>query len=89
MFLASFPKGPCCFTYVLLIAGYVVALETVDDPILLVLRVLVLGFHKSLFDCCVALEVYLYAILTTDVLEAFHYSFCVRYNFLSYCGFVT
>ena len=56
--LASFPKGPCCFTYVLLIAGYVVTLETVGDPTLLVLRVLVLGFHKNLFECCVALEVY-------------------------------
>ena len=74
--LASFPKDPCCITYVLLIAGYVVALETVDDPTLLVLRILVLGFHKNLFDCCVTLAVYLYAILTTDVLEAFHYSFC-------------
>ena len=27
--LASFPKGPCCFPYVLLIAGYVVALVLV------------------------------------------------------------
>ena len=30
--LASFTKDPCCFPYVLLIAGYVVAPETVDDP---------------------------------------------------------
>ena len=39
MFLASFSKGPCCFPYVLLITGYVVALEAVDDPTLLFLRV--------------------------------------------------
>ena len=89
VFLVPFPMGPCCFTYVPLIAGYVFAFETLDDPSVLVLRVLVLGFHKDLFDCCVALEVYLYTILTTDVLETFHYSFCVRYDYLSYCRFVT
>ena len=65
------------------------ALATVDDPTLLVLGVWVLGFHKDLFDCCIALELYLYSILTTDVVETFCYSFCLRYNYLSYCGLVT
>ena len=32
---------------------------------------------------------YLYAILTTDVFETFCYSFGIRYNYLSYCGFET
>ena len=33
VFLASFSKGACCFPYILLIAGYVVSLETVcTDP---------------------------------------------------------
>ena len=34
VFHASFSKGPCCFFYVLLITGYVIALETVDSPTL-------------------------------------------------------
>ena len=34
VFLASFSKGPCCFPNVLLIAGYMIALETVYDPAL-------------------------------------------------------
>ena len=63
VFLASFSKGPCCFPYVLLITGYVIALETVDNPTLLFFRVLVLWFHKDLFDCCIAFEMYLYTIL--------------------------
>ena len=54
VFLASFSKGPCCLSYVLLIAGYVIALEAVDYPTFLVLWVLVLGFHDDLLDllCC-------------------------------------
>ena len=71
MFLASFSKGPCCLPYVLLITGYVVALEAVDYPTFCVLWVLVLGFHEDLLDCCVALEVILYPILTTYVFETF------------------
>ena len=72
MFLASFSKGPGCLLYVFFIAGYVIALETVDYPTLLFFWVLVFGFHEDLFDCCVALEVSLYPILTTGVFEAFH-----------------
>ena len=75
VFLASFSKGPCCFPYVLLITGYVVALETVYDAAFLLLWVLVLRLHEDLFYGCVAFEVYLYPILTTDVLETFCYSF--------------
>ena len=67
--LASFSKGPCCFPYVLLIAGYVIALETVDNTALLFFRVQVLWFHEDLFYCCIAFEMYLYTILTTHVLE--------------------
>ena len=55
-----------------LIAGYVVALETVYDATFLFLWVLVLGLHEDLFNGCVTLEVYLYAILTTNVLETYH-----------------
>ena len=43
-----------------------VALETVDYPTLLVL-----GFHEDLLYGGVALEVSLYAILTTYVFETF------------------
>ena len=42
-------------SYVLLIAGYVVALETVDNPTLLFFRVLVFWLHEDLF--------YLYVVL--------------------------
>ena len=76
--LASFTKGPCCFPFVRLMAGYVVALETVDNPTILFFRVLVLFY-------CVVFEMYLYTILTTCVLETFHLTFCIRYNHLSYC----
>ena len=71
VFLASFTKGPCCFPYVLLIAGCVAALEAVDDPTLLFFRVLVLWLHEDLFYCSVAFEVYLYTILTIYVFETF------------------
>ena len=71
VFLASFSKGPCCFPYVLLIASYMFALETVHDATFLLLWVLVLGIHKDLSDDFVAFEVYLYTILTTDVFENF------------------
>ena len=71
VFLASFPQGSCCFPYVLLITGYVLALVNVDYPTILVHGVLVFRLHKYLFDSCVSLEVYLDSILTTDVLETF------------------
>ena len=85
VFLASFPKGPGCLPYVFLIAGYVVALVTVDDPTLLIHGVLVLRLHKYLFDSCVSLEVYLDAILTTDVLETFSCALNIWNNYLTYC----
>ena len=45
VFLVSFPKGPGCVPCVLLIVDYDVALKAVDDPTLLVQRVLVFWFH--------------------------------------------
>ena len=65
--LVSLPKGPCCLPYVLLITSYMVALEAVDYPTFLVLRILVLRFHEDLFYCGVSFKVHLYAILTTCV----------------------
>ena len=49
VFLASFSKGPCCFPYVLLITGYVIALETVDNPSLLSLGSWSFGFMRTCF----------------------------------------
>ena len=37
--IVSFPKGPGCFLYVLLIAGYVVALKTGQDHESIFIRV--------------------------------------------------
>ena len=85
MFLAFFPKGSGCIPYVFLIAGYVVALVTADDPPLLIHGVLVLRLHKYLFDSCVSLEVYLAVILTTDVLETFGCALNIWNNYLTYC----
>ena len=48
VFLVSFSKDPSFFPYVVLTAGYVVALETVDNPALLFFRVLVLWLHVVL-----------------------------------------
>ena len=86
LILSSFPKGPCSFPYVLLIAGYVIALEAVDYPTFLVLLVLVLGFHEDLLDCGVALEVSLYSILTTCLFETFHHPQYVWYDYISHGG---
>ena len=55
-------------------------------PHFFVLWVLVLGFHEDLLDCGVALEVNLYAILTTCVFETFHQHFCVWYDYISNGG---
>ena len=88
MFFPSFLEGPCSFPYVLLIACKMVTLIAVYDATFVVLGVLVLGFHKYLFDGSVALEVNLYAILTTYLFDTFGYSFCVRDDNLSYCSFV-
>ena len=88
MFFSSFPKDPCSFPYVLLIACQMVTLIAVYDATFVVLGVLVLGFHKYLLDGGVALEVNLYAILTTYLFDTFGYSFCVRDDNLSYCSFV-
>ena len=49
----------------------------------------ILGMHECLFNGCVSFEVYPNAIPTTDVLETFHYSFCIWYDYLSYCGIRT
>ena len=67
--LHFFSKGPCCFPYVFLIAGYMITLATVDDPTFPFLWVLVLWFYENLLDCCVAFKVSLYPILTTYVLK--------------------
>ena len=88
VFFSSFPEGPCSFPYVLLIACQMVTLIAVYDATFVVLGVLVLGFHKYLPDGGVALEVNLYAILTTYLFDTFSYSCCVRDDNLSYCSFV-
>ena len=85
VFLVSFPQGPDCLPYVLLITGYVVAFVTVDYPTLLVHGALVFRFHKYLFDSCVSLEVYFDSILTTDVHETFGCALYIRNNHLTYC----
>ena len=69
VFLLPFPQGPGCLSCVLFITCYVVALVTIDDPTLLVLGVLVFGLLEFLFDGCISLEMYLDAILTTNVLK--------------------
>ena len=83
--LASFPQGPGCLPYVFFITCYVVALVAVDDSTFLVFGVLVLGPHEYLFNGCVSLEVYLDAILTTDVFETFGCPLSVWNDYLSYC----
>ena len=85
----SLPKGPCCFPYVLFIAIQVFALVAVYNSTFVVLGVLVLGLHNYLFDGGVTLEVNLYTIPTTYMFNTFHSSFCVRYDYLSYCGLVS
>ena len=45
--LASFPKGPCCLPFALLIAGYVIVLEAVDYPTFLSFRSWSLGFLRT------------------------------------------
>ena len=73
--------------YFSLQATYLVALETIYGATFLFFWVLVLRLHENLFYGCVAFEVYLYPILTTDVLKTFCYSFCIWYNYLPHCGF--
>ena len=65
-----------------------VTLIAVYDATFVLLGVLVLWFHKYLLVGGVALEVNLYAILTTYLFDTFGYSFCVRDDNLSYCSFV-
>ena len=64
------------------------ALVTVYYTTFIILGVPVLGLHNDLFDCSVAFKVNLYAILTTCLFDTFHYSFCIRDDYLSYCGLV-
>ena len=64
------------------------ALITVYYTTFTVLGVPVLGFHEDLFDCSVAFKVNLYTILTTCLFYTFCYSFCIRNDYLSYCGLV-
>ena len=84
MFFAPFLQGPGCLSYVFFIACYVGTLITVDNATFLLHGVLVLGLHEQLFYCCVTLEVYLNAILTTYVVKAFSCSLCVWDDDLSY-----
>ena len=67
----------------------VIALVTVYDSTFVVLGILVLRLHEYLFDGGVSLEVNLYIILTTYLFDTFGYSFCIWYDYLCYCGFVT
>ena len=73
----------------LFIAIQVFALVTVYNSTFVVLGVLVLVLHKYLFDGGVTLKVNLYTILTTYLFNTFHNSFCVGYDYLSYCGLVS
>ena len=84
MFLVSFPQGPGCLHYVFLITCYVVTLIAIDDSTFHIHGVLVLGLHEYLFDGCVSFEMYLDAILTTDLFETFGCALCVRNDHLSY-----
>ena len=77
------------FPHVLLITGYVATLETVYNSTFAVPGVLVLRLHEHFFYGSVAFEVYLDAILTTDVFETFGYSFSVWYYYLNYSGLVS
>ena len=49
VFLASFSKGPCCFPYIFLITGYVVALETVYDAAFFSFGSWSIGFMRTCF----------------------------------------
>ena len=84
MFLTSLPQGPDCLSYVFLITCYIVTLVDVDDSTLLILGVLVLGLHEYLFNRCGSFEMYLDAILTTDVFETFGCPLSVWNDHLSY-----
>ena len=64
-------------------------METVDYPTFVVFGVFILRFDEYSFNGCVSFEVYPNAIFTTDVLETFCYSFCIWYDYLSYCGLGT
>ena len=89
VFPSSFPEGSGSFPDVFLLAVYMIALVTVYDATFVVLGVLVFRLHEYLFDDGVALEVNLYTILTTYLFDTFGYSFCIGYDYLSYCGLVT
>ena len=87
--------GEGCFRHSFLLSprvlavSQVIALVTVYDTTFVVLGVLVLRLHEYLFDGGVALEVNLYTILITYLFDTSGYSFCIGYDYLSYCGFVT
>ena len=87
IFFVSFPQVPGYLFYVLLIACYVCTFVTVDNSTFLLLWVLVFGFHKELFCCSVSIEMYLDAIFTTYIFEAFRCSFCVWDDYFVLCSF--
>ena len=70
MFFESFSKGPRGLPYVFLITRKVPTLEPVDGPLLFSLESLSLG-EPGGCNGAVTFEVGLYAILTTDLSNAF------------------
>ena len=65
------------------------ALVTVNYSTFAILGVLVLWFHEDLFDGLISFEMYLDAILTTCLFNAFGDAFSVWDEYLSYSSFVS
>ena len=70
MFFESFSKGPRGFPYVFLITCKVLPLEPVDGPTIAFLWVFVFGGNQEILNGAITFEVALYAIPTTDLLDA-------------------
>ena len=83
MFFESFSEGPRGFSYTFLITCKVPTLEPIDGPTFVFYGVLILGENQEVFNGAVTLDFGLYAILTTDLFDAFAWTLGVRYDNLS------
>ena len=80
MLFESFTIGPGGFPCIFIITGEVTTLELIYGPTLTDHRVFVLGGDQKVPDGITTFEVGLYAIPSTDLLDTFTETLCVRYN---------
>ena len=82
MFFKSLPKGSPRLSQIFFIASNLPTTITVDDTALVGHFIFILRWHKDVFECSIAFEIYSHSILLANILDAFTHSRYIRNDYV-------